>query len=249
MRSGLNITEVKNRGEDLRHFNVYIKDEKVSSIKKEIKDTFKYSGKLDWFALRSKYFLLAINNLGTIDNLKFYKIPKETDDVGKEAGKRVSDEITTAVFGCPFYMRGGGNRYGAEIISSERIDISVLLLPIKYSELSKYEKNYQDVASGGIWGPISRFILMIFNFFYSIIQNYGFTIILFGILVKAVFFPLSRKMIISQHKMQMIQPELKKIQKKYKENPQKLNQEMMQLYKTYKVNPFSGCLPLLIQMP
>jgi YidC/Oxa1 family membrane protein insertase len=56
-------------------------------------------------------------------------------------------------------------------------------------------------------------------------------------------------MILSQQKMQMIQPELKKIQKKYKEDPQRLNQEMMQLYKTYKVNPLGGCLPLLIQMP
>jgi YidC/Oxa1 family membrane protein insertase len=49
--------------------------------------------------------------------------------------------------------------------------------------------------------------------------------------------------------MQMIQPELKKIQSKYKDEPQRLNQEMMHLYKTYKVNPFSGCLPLVIQMP
>ncbi len=56
-------------------------------------------------------------------------------------------------------------------------------------------------------------------------------------------------MIKSQHKMQMVQPELKKLQKKYKNDPQRLNQEMMQLYKAYKVNPFGGCLPLLIQMP
>ena len=49
--------------------------------------------------------------------------------------------------------------------------------------------------------------------------------------------------------MQMIQPELKKLQQKYKDDPQRLNQEMMHLYKTYKVNPFTGCLPLIIQMP
>lgn len=253
LKSGLNITEVKNRGEDLRHFKVYIADEKVNNITKKIKDTFEYSGTLDWLALRSKYFLLTINNLAKIDNLKFYKIPKETDNVGKELSKKVhndiKDEINVAVFGCPYYMRGGGNRYGAEIMGSERLDVSVLLLPIKYSELIKYEKSYQDIASGGIWGPISRFILGIFNFFYSIFKNYGFAIIIFGILIKTIFFPLSKQMIVSQHKMQMVQPELKKIQKKYKDSPQRLNQEMMQLYKTYKINPLSGCLPLLIQMP
>jgi len=249
MRAGLSITELKNRGEDLRHFGVYVKDAKVKSIKGDIKDAFRYSGTLDWFALRSKYFVLAVNNLATIEAINFYKIPKETDDVGKEVTQELLDDVTTAIFGCPFYMRGGGNRYGAEIVGAEKIEVSVLLLPIKYSELAKYEKNYQDIASGGIWGPISRFILAIFNFFYSILKNYGFAIMLFAILIKAVFFPLSRQMIISQHKMQMIQPELKKIQKKYKDNPQRLNQEMMQLYKTYKVNPFSGCLPLLIQMP
>jgi YidC/Oxa1 family membrane protein insertase len=72
---------------------------------------------------------------------------------------------------------------------------------------------------------------------------------LFAILIKLIFFPLSRQMIASQHKMQIIQPEMKKLQKRFKDEPQRLNQEMMQLYKTYKVNPFSGCLPLVIQMP
>jgi YidC/Oxa1 family membrane protein insertase len=146
-------------------------------------------------------------------------------------------------------MRGGRDRYGADIVGGAVIDVSVLLLPIKYSELAEYDKKYEDITSGGILGPISRIILFVFNLFYAIFKNYGLAIVLFAILIKAIFFPLSRQMIISQHKMQMLQPELKKIQQKYKDNPQRLNQEMMHLYKTYKVNPFSGCLPLLVQMP
>ncbi len=245
LRSGLRVTEVKNRGEDLRHFAVYVKDEKVSDIKKKIKDEFSYTGGVAWFALRSKYFLLVVNNLGFMNGINFYKLPKES---GRETAAVENGHLDRAVFGC-FYMRGGGDRYGAEILGSGTIDISVLLLPIRHSELSKFNKGYEEVASGGIWGPISRVILLIFNFFYSIFSNYGFAIILFAILIKGLFFPLSRKMIESQHKMQMIQPELKKIQKQYKDDPQRLNQEMMHLYKTYKVNPFGGCLPLLIQMP
>lgn len=247
LKSGMSITEVKNRGEDLRHFDVYVKNEKVNKMKKKIKDEFKYTGNVDWFAMRSKYFLLVINNLGIIDNINFYKLPKDLPL--KTAGRKEDEsDIYGAAFGC-FYMRGGGDRYGAEIIGPEQINISVLLLPIKHSELAKFKKGYEEVASGGIMGPISRIILLIFNFFYSIIRNYGFAIILFATLIKGIFFPLSKKMILSQHKMQMIQPEMKKLQKKYKDDSQRLNQEMMQLYKTYKVNPLSGCLPLIIQMP
>jgi len=247
LKSGISITEFRNKGEDLRHFSVYVKNEKVNEMKKKIKDTFKYTGDVDWFALRSKYFLLVINNLGIIDGINFYKLPK---DLPLKTADRKEDrtDIYSAAFGC-FYMRGGGDRYGAEIIGPDKINISVLLLPIKHSELAKFKQGYEGVASGGIMGPISRIILLVFNFFYSIIRNYGFAIMLFAFLIKSVFFPLSKKMIQSQHKMQMIQPEMKKLQKKYKEDAQRLNQEMMHLYKTYKVNPFGGCLPLLIQMP
>lgn len=246
LKSGIRVTEVKNVGEDLRHFDVYVKDDKLKSLKKSIKDELSYTGKMDWFALRSKYFLLAINNLGVIDSIDFYKLPKESEN--ERHATHDDDTHYSAAFGC-FYMRGGGDRYGAEIHGTHTIDVSVLLLPIKYSELAAFNEGYENIVSGGLLGPISRFFLLIFNFFYSIFRNYGFSIIFFAIVIKSIFFPLSRQMIRSQHKMQMIQPELKKLQKKYKNDPQRLNQEMMQLYKAYKVNPFGGCLPLLIQMP
>ncbi|OPX17926.1 hypothetical protein BXT86_03895 [candidate division WOR-3 bacterium 4484_100] len=235
LRSGLSITEVKNRGEDLRNFAVYIKTTKIENITKKIKDQYRYRGKFEWFALRSKYFLLVVNNLDGIGEVDFYKLSKE-------------ESIKGAGFGC-YYMRGGGNRYGSEIVTQGPINISVLSLAVRYDELKKYHRGYEEIASGGIWGPIARIILLVMNFFFAIFKNYGVAIIIFAILIKLIFFPLSRQMIISQHKMQMLQPELKKIQKKYKDDPQRLNQEMMHLYKAYKVNPFSGCLPLLIQMP
>lgn len=247
LKAGLRVTEEKNRGEDLRHFNIYVKNEKVEQLKKKVKDELKYTGAVNWLALRTKYFALIINDLNTINTIHFYKLQKDYPQATAYVkGKHI--DIHSATFGC-FYMRGGGDRYGAEIIGAQTIDIDVLLLPIKYSELAKFGKSYEQMASGGIMGPISRIILWIFNLLYSMFRNYGFAIIIFAVLIKAVFFPLSRKMILSQQKMQMIQPELKKIQKKYKEDPQRLNQEMMQLYKTYKVNPLGGCLPLLIQMP
>lgn len=238
MRSGLNVTEKKNRGDDLRNFNVYLKNQKVENITKKVKEKYEYTGSVDWFALRSKYFVLLVKNNAQIDRLSFYKF----SDQGEKA------ETQNASFGC-YYMGGGKYRYGAEIQNAGDIDISVLLLPMDRKELARYEEEYAEIASGGFWDPISRVIMAVLNFIYSLIGNYGFAIMIFAILIKIVFFPLSRQMIMSQHKMQMIQPELKKIQQKYKNDPQRLNQEMMHLYKTYKVNPFTGCLPLLLQMP
>ena len=86
-------------------------------------------------------------------------------------------------------------------------------------------------------------------FFYGLIQSYGLAIILLTITVRIVLLPLSIKQTRSMREMQMIQPEIKKIQTKYKGNRQKMNEEMMALYKEHGVNPLGGCLPLLLQMP
>jgi YidC/Oxa1 family membrane protein insertase len=238
LKSGLNITEKENPADDMRNFNVYVKNEKLQNITKNIKDSYAYSGKLDWFALRTKYFVLAVDNNSGIDTVWFYKLSEDIE----------AAEKTAASFGC-YYMGGAKNRYGAAIKSRDDMDITVRLLPMDNRMLAQYERGYDEINSGGIMGPISKVIMAILNFLYTLIRNYGFTIMIFALLIKLIFFPLSRQMILSQHKMQMIQPELKKIQQKFKDDPQRLNQEMMHLYKTYKVNPLSGCLPLLIQMP
>lgn len=80
-------------------------------------------------------------------------------------------------------------------------------------------------------------------------QNYGVAIILLTILVRLVTWPLTNKQLQSARSMQALQPEIKKIQEKYKNDKEKLNQETMALWKKHKVNPAAGCLPLLIQFP
>ncbi|MBN2621018.1 membrane protein insertase YidC [candidate division WOR-3 bacterium] len=242
LKSGLRVTEEKNSGEDLRHFNVYVKQDNVTSIKGKVKDTYEVRGNIVWFGLRTKYFLLATNTTGVLDRITFYKLDKN------ETAQVTDIEINRALFGC-YYWRGGGNRYGAEVHIQDDIQFDVKLLPVQYGFLAQYKEGYEQVTSGGILGPISRLFLAIFNLLYALFKNYGLAIIVFAICIKLVFFPLSRQMIKSQHRMQMIQPELKKLQQKHKDDPQRLNQEMMHLYKTYKVNPFTGCLPLVVQMP
>jgi YidC/Oxa1 family membrane protein insertase len=85
--------------------------------------------------------------------------------------------------------------------------------------------------------------------FYAVVPSFGLSIILLTVAVRVVLLPLSIKQTRSMREMQRIQPEVKKLQAKYKGNRQKLNEEMMKLYKEHNVNPFGGCLPLVMQFP
>jgi YidC/Oxa1 family membrane protein insertase len=87
------------------------------------------------------------------------------------------------------------------------------------------------------------------EFFYQYTHNWGWAIILLTVLIKIVLFPLMINQFRSMAKMKDIQPKLKEIQDKYKSKPEEYQRRMMELYKNEKVNPFGGCLPLLIQMP
>lgn len=86
-------------------------------------------------------------------------------------------------------------------------------------------------------------------FFYNIAGDYGLAIILLTLSVRLITLPLSMKQMASSKAMQKIAPEQKRLQEKYKDDKDKLNKEMMELYKEHKVNPLSGCLPLLVQFP
>jgi YidC/Oxa1 family membrane protein insertase len=101
----------------------------------------------------------------------------------------------------------------------------------------------------GWFSLLARFFLWLLRLFHSFVDNWGVDIILMTLLVKALLWPLSRKSYNSMEKMKKIQPMMAELQKKHAGNKEALSREMMQLYKTYGVNPMSGCLPILVQMP
>lgn len=104
---------------------------------------------------------------------------------------------------------------------------------------------------GNIFSYIPKFLGLILNFIYEHMSfgRYGVAIILFTIFVKMVLLPLTVKQFKSTAKLQEIQPIIQELQRKYKNDTQKLNEEMMKVYSEHKYNPASGCLPLLVQMP
>lgn len=98
-------------------------------------------------------------------------------------------------------------------------------------------------------GFLKDIFAQILVFFYKFAGDYGLAIILLTVLVKVVTLPLSIKQVKSTAAMQKIAPEQKKLQEKYRDNPEKLNRALAELFRENKVSPFSGCLPLLIQFP
>ena len=107
---------------------------------------------------------------------------------------------------------------------------------------------------GSLFAPIENLLAFILGILYDFTDklgfgSYGLAIILLTVIIKIALYPLTAKQLNSMKAMQKIQPELKKLQKKYKDSPQILQQKMMELYQKEGVNPLAGCLPILIQMP
>lgn len=100
-----------------------------------------------------------------------------------------------------------------------------------------------------IKGLVDHLFIPFLTFSYSIIPNYGIAIILLTLLIKILFYPLSKKQFQSMKMSQKLQPEIKKLQEKYKEEPQTAQKEIFKLYKENNANPFIGCLPTLVQLP
>ena len=112
-----------------------------------------------------------------------------------------------------------------------------------------WDLGLKDVMEFGMWRWLCYPLVWILNTSYSVIPSFGIAIILLTILVRLVFWPLTHKSTLGMRKMQEIQPKIKEIQAKFKDNPQRLQQETWQVYRENKVNPMSSCLPMLVQIP
>jgi len=121
--------------------------------------------------------------------------------------------------------------------------------PKKLDILKISGSNLNKALNFGWFDVIAQPTLFLLNFFSGIFKNYGIAIILVTVLFKAIFWPITQKGLKSMKNMQKLQPKMVKLKAKYKDDPTKMNQEVMNLYKTYKVNPLGGCLPMVLQIP
>ncbi len=150
---------------------------------------------------------------------------------------------------------------GLSLPPGKSLDLDVLVYAgiQEYSTLKAFGKNFQGVVQFEAYklfewlNPLCIALLYIMRWFHGVTGNWGVAIILLTLLVRAVMFYPSMKSMVSMRKMQTkmaaMQPRLDTIKKMYKDDAQKLNAEMMKLYKEYGVNPLGGCLPMLLQIP
>ena len=205
-----------------------LKEETYSTIEKEKKT---YTGKSGWFGITDKYWMSAI-------------IP--------ESGKSFKGEYSFA------------NSYKANFIISEptianpqkstsntlKIFIGAKeVYPIdNYTDKEKIDRFDLSIDWGWFYF-ITKPLFFVIDYIFKIVGNFGVAIIILTLLVRILFFPLNNYSFKSMAKMKVLQPEMLRIKELYKDDVKRTQQEMMALYKREKVNPLSGCLPILVQIP
>ncbi|NOQ67130.1 MAG: membrane protein insertase YidC [Desulfobacterales bacterium] len=191
----------------------------------------------------------------------------------EEASKTLKGNITWAAFEGTYFMTGviPGKSEGISLkLSAEGEKVRTLLIgaediipakghlqynyqvyfgPKKMADLIEAGHDLERVVNFGWFDKLAKPALFLLNFFYGYVGNYGISIILVTILIKLLFWPIAQKGLKSMKNMQKIQPKMAKLKEKYKNDKTRLNEEMMILYKTYKVNPVGGCLRMVLQIP
>lgn len=121
--------------------------------------------------------------------------------------------------------------------------------PKEREALLKAPNQMIEAINYGYFSVIAKPLMWALKFFYGFVGNYGLAIIILTVCIRILFLPLSQKSYKSMNQLKKLQPLMKKIKEQYKDDRRKMNEEMMNLYKTYKVNPAGGCLPMLVQIP
>ncbi|GAB6184261.1 membrane protein insertase YidC [Thermodesulfovibrio hydrogeniphilus] len=125
----------------------------------------------------------------------------------------------------------------------------IFAAPKEYDYLKKFNLGLEHIVDFGFFSIIARPLFWFLKLLYSITSNYGVAIIILTILVRIPFIPLVNRGQKSMQKLSELQPKLAQLREQYKNDPQRLQKEMMELYRKYKINPMGGCLPILLQIP
>ncbi|MCP5468713.1 MAG: membrane protein insertase YidC [Deltaproteobacteria bacterium] len=185
-------------------------------------------GDISWSGLEDRYFLRGIiADSSTGENLQAYGVDK-------------------AYIFSDF-------RYPEETLSpgsEKEYHFTLYLGPKNPTYLNSFSNvHLNEAIDYGWFAVVARPILWLLKFFESFIGNWGIAIIILTVFIKLLMHPLTKKSMQSMKAMQKLQPKLKELREKHKDNRERLNMETMNLFKTHKVNPMGGCLPMVLQMP
>lgn len=201
----------------------------------EKKELVTLPGAVNWSGVESRYFISAVIPRIQGEGLAAqYGVKPLTGD-GKGASGIWAGIVEPKIMIAP-----GETGHAAFSVYSGPKDIN---------RLKALGVGLEKAIDYGWFTVISVPILYVLKFFYGVVHNYGVAIILLTILIKLLLHPINVKSLKSMKAMQQLQPKLKELQKKYKGDKQKIQQETMQLFRAHKVNPMGGCLPMVLQLP
>ena len=200
---------------------------------------------VDWVAAKNKYFVQILT----------------PDEGAASLTLHAARELAPAEVADPLYspkmqplheVAVSANFEGQELSPGARVThrYRYYVGPKKLSDLSQMPLHQDEVMEVGDWlKPVSKVLVWMLNAIHGVLPNYGVAIMLLTVIIRIVFWPLTHKSSQSMKRMAELQPLVKELQEKYKKDPQRMQAEMMRLYKEHKVNPVAGCLPMLIQIP
>ena len=191
-----------------------------------LKRPYEFNDKISWLGLRDRYFCVVfypqlIVNKGVVENI---------------------DKSHYFAISVPARTMPGGS-------ASVEDTFNIYVGPQDEQLLKRFAPSAEKVVNFGMFDPISKILLFLLDNTHKLLKNWGLCIIVMTLFIYFLLFPLSLKSMLSMKKLQALQPKIEELRAKYKDNPHKLQMETMDLYKKEKVNPFGGCLPMLLQIP
>ncbi len=194
----------------------------------------------DWMGLKNRYFAVVFmpegdRDLKATEEFRFHTLDWET----YYHGQRQKRNITTSVPMRSFVVKDQVETY----------QFSAYLGPIRPEELKQVPRGLTGLYDPSGLDFLAVFILWILNFGFTLFRNHGVAILVTTIVIRLMLFPLSKKSQVSMFRIQQLGPKLAILRERYKDDRERFGQEQMKLFREQKINPMSGCLPMLLQLP
>ncbi len=214
-------------------FMAYIDDSLEKEKEVDPGKPLPFNGNVHWQGFSDKYFLKSLLPVDSPVSSIIVEQRPSTDDNSSRLF------ISRLIYNIQTHLEGDRARFAYSLYVGPK-DLDVL------RDAGHYLERAIDL---GWFEFIAKPLLVVLKFFYRYTHNYGIAIIILTILIKILFHPLTRKQMESMREMQKLQPKMQAIRDKFKDDKERLNREIMDLYRTHKINPLSGCWPMLLQIP
>lgn len=198
------------------------------------KSEIEQRARIEWSSVKNQFFAAVLSSETAGEDLYIYPVEAVAGDVAGHTG------ITGSV----------GYEVGAVSAGSQQVlDFDFFVGPKEFKRLQAMGNEQDRVMQFGFLAFISKLLLAFMYAIHSVVPSWGWSIVIMTICIKTLFWPLTAKASRSQKRMAKIQEPMAELKVKYKDNPQKMQQETLKLFKQHQVNPVAGCLPMIIQMP